>query len=129
MYQPARSSTTARKRGKHEETLDSSDCGVKSSKQRPVNKKQSNSSSGSTPDKARSALAKHRDNAALTSANNPSEEEPHKDDGEDQEVSLAALNRPVEQVALTTRNMVIYYGKEVLCLLAILLTTMASYQG
>lgn len=29
----------------------------------------------------------------------------------------------------STRNMVIHYGKEALCLLAILLTTMASYQG
>lgn len=28
-----------------------------------------------------------------------------------------------------TRNMLIYYGKEMLCLLAILLTTLASYQG
>lgn len=27
------------------------------------------------------------------------------------------------------KNMVIYYGREALCLLAILLTTMASYQG
>lgn len=38
-------------------------------------------------------------------------------------------NRPQPLSSSSTRNMVIYYGKEALCLLAILLTTMASYQG
>lgn len=46
-------------------------------------------------------------------------------DEEEQVATTATESSP----SSTTRNMVIHYGKEVLCLLAILLTTMASYQG
>lgn len=49
------------------------------------------------------------------------------DEGDvDEEEELLSGNRP----EATTRTMVIHYGKEVLCLLAILLTTLASsYSG
>lgn len=48
---------------------------------------------------------------------------PQEGDDEDEEILVAPRDR------LFNRNMVLHYGREALCLLAILLTTMASYQG
>lgn len=45
------------------------------------------------------------------------------------EEDLQTSSQTLATTTINTRNMLIHYGKEVLCLLAVLLTTLASYQG